>query len=128
MSTAFAEIPQAQAPATAAPVKERAVAVEMKAVEKYYGKFRALNGIDLEVRRGEKIVICGPSGSGKSTLIRTINRLEPHDAGRIVVNGVELDGTPPRPRTSAWKSAWCSSSSISSRTSPSSTTACSRRA
>ncbi|SON55674.1 Glutamine transport ATP-binding protein GlnQ [Hartmannibacter diazotrophicus] len=74
--------------------KERAIAVEMKGVEKYYGKFRALKGIDLEVRRGEKIVICGPSGSGKSTLIRTINRLEPHDGGRIVVNGVELDGTP----------------------------------
>ncbi|BBE70674.1 amino acid ABC transporter ATP-binding protein [Oharaeibacter diazotrophicus] len=72
---------------------QRAVAVTMRGVEKYYGKFRALSGIDLEVRRGEKIVICGPSGSGKSTLIRTINRLEPHDGGTIVVNGVELDGS-----------------------------------
>jgi ABC-type polar amino acid transport system ATPase subunit len=65
----------------------------MKGVEKWYGTFRALNGIDLDVRRGEKIVVCGPSGSGKSTLIRCINRLEPHDAGQIVVNGIELDGS-----------------------------------
>lgn len=69
------------------------IAVSMKGVEKWYGTFRALHGIDLEVRRGEKIVVCGPSGSGKSTLIRCINRLEPHDAGRIVVNGIELDGS-----------------------------------
>jgi len=71
-----------------------AIAVTMTGIEKYYGSFRALNGIDLEVRRGEKIVICGPSGSGKSTLIRCINRLEPHDRGRIVVNGIEADGSP----------------------------------
>jgi general L-amino acid transport system ATP-binding protein len=70
------------------------IAVSMQGVEKWYGKFRALNGIDLEVRRGEKIVVCGPSGSGKSTLIRCINRLEPHDSGKIVVNGIELDGSP----------------------------------
>jgi ABC-type polar amino acid transport system ATPase subunit len=80
--------------AAATPSKERVVAVEMKGVDKWYGGFRALSGIDLEVRRGEKIVICGPSGSGKSTLIRCINRLEPHNAGTIVVNGIELDGTP----------------------------------
>jgi len=71
-----------------------AIAVTMTGIEKYFGSFRALNGIDLEVRRGEKIVICGPSGSGKSTLIRCINRLEPHDRGRIVVNGIEADGSP----------------------------------
>ncbi|WP_181706678.1 amino acid ABC transporter ATP-binding protein [Chthonobacter rhizosphaerae] len=72
----------------------RPIAVEMTGVEKYYGKFKALSGIDLTVRKGEKIVICGPSGSGKSTLIRTINRLEPHDGGTIVVNGITLDGSP----------------------------------
>ncbi|BDA82721.1 arginine ABC transporter ATP-binding protein [Aureimonas sp. SA4125] len=70
------------------------VAVSIRGVDKWYGKFRALNAIDLEVIRGEKIVVCGPSGSGKSTLIRCINRLEPHDAGQIVVNGIELDGSP----------------------------------
>ena len=80
----------APAPATA----PRPVAVQMTGVDKFYGRFQALSGIDLEVRKGEKIVICGPSGSGKSTLIRTINRLEPHDGGRIVVNGIELDGSP----------------------------------
>ena len=57
--------------------------------------FQALSQIDLEVRKGEKIVICGPSGSGKSTLIRCINRLEPHDCGRIVVNGIEVNSSPP---------------------------------
>ncbi|WP_075215277.1 amino acid ABC transporter ATP-binding protein [Mongoliimonas terrestris] len=77
--------------AVAAP---RPVAVQMTKVDKYYGKFKALSGIDLTVRKGEKIVICGPSGSGKSTLIRTINRLEPHDGGTIVVNGITLDGSP----------------------------------
>jgi general L-amino acid transport system ATP-binding protein len=67
-----------------------AVAVEMRKVNKWYGNFHVLRDVDLEVRRGEKIVICGPSGSGKSTLIRCINRLEEHQEGRIVVDGVEL--------------------------------------
>jgi ABC-type polar amino acid transport system ATPase subunit len=71
----------------------RPIAVEMTAVDKWYGSFKALNQIDLTVARGEKIVVCGPSGSGKSTLIRCINRLEPHDAGRIVVNGIEVNGS-----------------------------------
>ncbi|MXW73289.1 MAG: amino acid ABC transporter ATP-binding protein, partial [Chromatiales bacterium] len=53
-----------------------AAAVRARAVSKWYGEFQALNGIDLEVRPGEKIVICGPSGSGKSTLIRCMNGLE----------------------------------------------------
>ncbi|MDR3539272.1 MAG: amino acid ABC transporter ATP-binding protein [Acetobacteraceae bacterium] len=60
-------------------------------LDKFYGGFHALKHIDLEVRRGEKIVVCGPSGSGKSTLIRCINRLEPHDSGRIVVNGIDVN-------------------------------------
>ncbi len=60
-------------------------------VNKWYGNnFHVLRDIDLAVRRGERIVICGPSGSGKSTLIRCINRLEDHQQGRIVVDGVEL--------------------------------------
>ncbi len=80
-------------PSLTGPTPSSSIAVSMKGVEKRYGTFRALNGIDLDVRRGEKIVVCGPSGSGKSTLIRCINRLEPHDAGTIVVNGIELDGS-----------------------------------
>ncbi len=59
-------------------------------VEKWFGDFQALKGISMSVSKGETIVIVGPSGSGKSTFIRTINRLERHDAGRIVVDGMEL--------------------------------------
>jgi len=59
-------------------------------VHKWYGQFHALRGIDLEVDKGEVIVIFGPSGSGKSTFIRTINRLEEHQQGTIIVNGIEL--------------------------------------
>ena len=67
-----------------------APAIEISGVHKWFGDFHALNDVSLTVRQGEKIVICGPSGSGKSTLIRCINRLEPHDKGRIVVDGHEL--------------------------------------
>jgi general L-amino acid transport system ATP-binding protein len=59
-------------------------------VEKWFGHFQALKGISTTVRRGEVVVIVGPSGSGKSTFIRTLNRLERHDRGRIVVDGIEL--------------------------------------
>jgi general L-amino acid transport system ATP-binding protein len=59
-------------------------------VEKWFGRFQALRGITTTVRRGEVVVIVGPSGSGKSTFIRTINRLERHDKGRIEVDGIEL--------------------------------------
>ena len=59
-------------------------------VHKWYGQFHALRGIDMEVRKGEVIVIFGPSGSGKSTFIRTINRLEEHQSGQIVVDSIEL--------------------------------------
>ena len=59
-------------------------------VHKWYGQFHALRGIDLEVKKGEVIVIFGPSGSGKSTFIRTINRLEEHQQGTIIVDGIEL--------------------------------------
>ena len=66
------------------------LAVEMVDVDKWYGQFHVLKRINLTVARGQKIVICGPSGSGKSTLIRCINRLEEHQGGRIVVDGMEL--------------------------------------
>lgn len=64
--------------------------IRMENVNKWYGKFHVLRDINLSVAPGERIVICGPSGSGKSTLIRCINRLEEHQEGRIVVDGVEL--------------------------------------
>ena len=65
-------------------------AIEMQGVHKWYGSFHVLRNVDLTVRRGERIVICGPSGSGKSTLIRCINRLEEHQKGLIRVDGIEL--------------------------------------
>jgi len=71
-------------------VSSTQVAIEMVDVNKWYGDFHVLQNINLKVMRGERIVICGPSGSGKSTMIRCINRLEEHQQGRIVVDGVEL--------------------------------------
>ena len=65
-------------------------AIRLIDVNKWYGSFHVLKGLDLTVGRGEKIVICGPSGSGKSTMIRCINRLEEHQSGKIIVDGVEL--------------------------------------
>ncbi|AMX97345.1 amino acid ABC transporter ATP-binding protein [Mesorhizobium sp. M7A.T.Ca.TU.009.01.3.2] len=64
--------------------------IEAKNVSKWYGAFRALTDINLTVRKGERIVICGPSGSGKSTLIRCVNRLEAHQDGEITVTGIRL--------------------------------------
>jgi general L-amino acid transport system ATP-binding protein len=64
--------------------------IEMLKVNKWFGAFHALKDVDLSVGRGEKVVVCGPSGSGKSTLIRLVNRLEEHQSGRVVVDGVEL--------------------------------------
>ena len=66
------------------------IAVELLGVNKWYGEFHVLRDINLTVRRGERIVICGPSGSGKSTMIRCINRLEEHQKGTITVDGIEL--------------------------------------
>jgi ABC-type polar amino acid transport system ATPase subunit len=71
---------------------EEAPMIVLEGVEKSFGSFRVLTGVDLEVRRQEVVVVMGPSGSGKSTLIRCINRLERHDRGRIVVDGIELTG------------------------------------
>lgn len=65
-------------------------AVELIGVNKWFGEFHVLRDINLSVAQGEKIVICGPSGSGKSTLIRCINRLEEHQQGKIIVDGIEL--------------------------------------
>jgi general L-amino acid transport system ATP-binding protein len=79
------------APAAPKPIPLRGdVAIEMIAVHKWFGDFHVLRDINLRVMGGERIVICGPSGSGKSTLIRCINRLEPHQQGMIVVDGIEL--------------------------------------
>ena len=64
--------------------------IEIRNMDKWYGEFHVLKNINLEVRKGEKIVICGPSGSGKSTMIRCINRLEEHQKGDIIVDGTEL--------------------------------------
>ena len=64
--------------------------IEMIDVHKWFGDYHVLKGIHLTVQKQERIVICGPSGSGKSTLIRCINRLEEHQRGRIVVDGIEL--------------------------------------
>ena len=64
--------------------------IELKGVSKFFGDFQALRDVSLTVGLGERVVVCGPSGSGKSTMIRCINRLEAHESGTIVVDGVEL--------------------------------------
>ncbi|MBB4864604.1 general L-amino acid transport system ATP-binding protein [Pseudomonas nitritireducens] len=75
---------------TAQPAIGDHVMITMKGVNKWYGQFHVLKDINLEVKQGERIVLCGPSGSGKSTTIRCINRLEEHQQGSIVVDGTEL--------------------------------------
>jgi general L-amino acid transport system ATP-binding protein len=88
MSNLAPSAPPAQAALTSA--APPGVAVELAGVHKWYGEFHVLKDINLRVLRGERIVICGPSGSGKSTMIRCINRLEEHQRGSIVVDGIEL--------------------------------------
>jgi general L-amino acid transport system ATP-binding protein len=66
------------------------VVIQLNQMHKWYGEFHVLKDINLEVKKGERIVVCGPSGSGKSTMIRCINRLEEHQQGQIIVNGTEL--------------------------------------
>ncbi|NKB76341.1 MAG: ATP-binding cassette domain-containing protein [Gammaproteobacteria bacterium] len=66
------------------------IVIRINQMHKWYGQFHVLKDINLDVTRGEKIVICGPSGSGKSTMIRCINRLEEHQKGDIIVDGTEL--------------------------------------
>jgi general L-amino acid transport system ATP-binding protein len=65
-------------------------AISLEGVHKWYGTFHVLQDINLTVQRGERVVVCGPSGSGKSTMIRCVNRLEEHQQGKIIVNGIEL--------------------------------------
>jgi len=76
--------PSVQAGAAVQPI------ILMEGVHKWYGQFHVLKDINLKVRQGERIVLCGPSGSGKSTTIRCLNRLEEHQQGRIVIDGHEL--------------------------------------
>ncbi|MEE9335641.1 MAG: amino acid ABC transporter ATP-binding protein [Granulosicoccaceae bacterium] len=64
--------------------------IQMTGVNKWYGAFKALTNVNFTVNKGDKIVVCGPSGSGKSTMIRTLNWLEAHQEGTIVVNGIEM--------------------------------------
>ncbi|HSH41787.1 MAG TPA: amino acid ABC transporter ATP-binding protein [Arenicellales bacterium] len=64
--------------------------IEVEGMHKWFGSFHVLKDINLTVSRGERIIICGPSGSGKSTLIRCLNRLEEHQQGRVVIDGIEL--------------------------------------
>ena len=66
--------------------------IVLEDVCKFFGDFQALKNVNLTVKKGERVVVCGPSGSGKSTMIRCINRLEEHDSGRIIVDGRELTG------------------------------------
>ena len=73
-----------------APAEDDGVAIHMIGVHKWFGEFHVLKDINLTVHKGERIVVCGPSGSGKSTMIRCINRLEEHQQGQIVVDGIEL--------------------------------------
>ena len=65
--------------------------IRLRGVNKWFGQAHVLRDVDLDVRQGERVVICGPSGSGKSTLIRCVNRLEEHDSGVITVDGIELN-------------------------------------
>ncbi len=64
--------------------------ISLQNVDKTFGSFQALKKVNLEILKGQKVVVCGPSGSGKSTMIRCINRLEEHDGGKIIVDGIEL--------------------------------------
>jgi general L-amino acid transport system ATP-binding protein len=68
--------------------------IELVNVSKSFGAFQALKDVSLSVARGEKVVVCGPSGSGKSTLIRLVNRLEEHQSGKVIVDGIELTDDP----------------------------------
>ena len=86
MTVQTAQLHTLKAPA----VDPRKVVVDIAGVDKFYGAFHVLKGIDLKVREGERIVLCGPSGSGKSTLIRCINRLEIAEKGSILINDTDL--------------------------------------
>ena len=97
--------------------------IRMVEVDKYFGQLHVLKNINIEVPRGQVVVVLGPSGSGKSTLCRAINRLEPINSGNIEIDGKPLPGRGQGARDAAGRRrAWCSSRSTSSRTRRSSTT------
>jgi len=79
-----------------APASPGAPLLSVTGLNKWYGTAHVLRDVSLQVGSHERIVVCGPSGSGKSSLLRCINGLEPHQSGRIVINGIELTSTPPR--------------------------------
>ena len=76
--------------ATQRQLTDGAPSIVLRDVNKWYGEFHVLRNINLQVEKGQKVVVCGPSGSGKSTMIRCINRLEEHQKGQILVDGIEL--------------------------------------
>ena len=88
MSEQATETTETAAPAASAAADDDIIRII--GMHKWYGQFHVLKDINLNVKRGERIVICGPSGSGKSTMIRCINRLEEHQQGQIIVEGIEL--------------------------------------
>jgi len=92
MATVAMQTSGATATATTAPAAadDGGPMIQLDNVNKWYGQFHVLRDVTLQVNKGEKVVVCGPSGSGKSTMIRCINRLEEHQQGRIVVDGIEL--------------------------------------
>jgi len=94
---------------------ETDIAVELRNVNKWYGEFHVLRDVNLTVRKGEKVVICGPSGSGKSTMIRCINRLEEHQRASCSSTASSSPTTCATSTPSAARSAWCSSRSTCSR-------------
>lgn len=89
MSESTVSADELQAPSKEMKVSDE-LAIEINAMHKWYGSFHVLKDINLKVNYGERIVVCGPSGSGKSTMIRCINRLEEHQQGQIIVDGIEL--------------------------------------
>lgn len=85
-------MPQAMYAATKGEPFNKAMAIELRDVNKWFGSYHALKNINLSVPQGQRIVICGPSGSGKSTMIRCINHLEEHQSGEIIVDGTAVAG------------------------------------
>ena len=86
--------------------------IQINNMNKWFGDFQVLKGINLEVKPKQKIVVCGPSGSGKSTLIRCINRLEEHQEGNIIVDGTELTEDTKTSNKLELKLEWCFSNLI----------------
>ena len=84
------ETTEAETPGQLASAASSEIIIELSHVNKWFGEFHVLRDINLSITQGERIVVCGPSGSGKSTLIRCINRLEEHQEGDIIVDGLTL--------------------------------------